>query len=488
MAVEIYETNGRLLSVNDTWVEFWDLEKETVVDFNILDDPECERTGLASAFKEAQQGRMRILHDVLYDAEASGLTGGRKRWISSKMYPILDQEREVKNIILTYDDITERKNLEEQLRQSQKMEAIGQLSGGVAHDFNNLLTGIIGNLSLAEMKAPIEIQDFLINAKKATSRAGELVRKLLAFSRKSQIELKPVDLNQTTKDTFHLARQTIDRRIDMDLQISEEHLHILGDDAQVNSLIMNLLLNARDAITEVMDEERGGDTFVITVRTYIQPGEVYAVISVSDTGIGMDKETQEHIFEPFYTTKEIGKGTGLGLTSVYGIVKQHDGRIEIESELGEGTTFKVYLPIAKEKVSTTEEEPGEISRGTETILIIDDEAMIRDLGKNILEQWGYTVLLASEGQEGLNVFHQNQERIDLVILDLSMPKMSGREVLAQIHAVSPEAKVAISSGYSPEGIEKEELERRGATGFLSKPYKLFEMLRTVRNLLDEPRS
>ena len=384
-------------------------------------------------------------------------------------------------------DITKSKHLEEQLRQSQKMDAIGQLSGGVAHDFNNLLTGIIGNLSLAEMKAPTEIQDYLKNAKKATDRAGELVKHLLAFSRKSQVELKPVDLNRMVKETFQLARQAIDRRIEMKIQIFEECLYILADEAQVNSMIMNLLLNARDAIDEMRDGERTGDTFVITVCTRIQTRDSYAVVRVSDNGIGMDSETQERIFEPFFTTKEVGKGSGLGLTTVYGIVKKHDGRIEIDSERGKGTTFRIYLPIVTKQDSEEEEESGEIPGGTETILLVDDEEMIRDLGKNILEQWGYTVLLASDGQEGLNAFLQNQARIDLVILDLSMPKMSGREVLTQIRSVSPEAKVAISSGYSPEGIEKEELERRGATGFLSKPYMLFEMLRTVRNLLDESR-
>jgi len=384
-------------------------------------------------------------------------------------------------------EISEREQLQKQLFQSQKMEAIGQLSGGVAHDFNNLLTSIIGNVSLAEMTAPTKVQKYLKEAIKATNRAGELVKQLLTFSRKSQIELKPVDLNQMVKETFQLARQTIDRRIDMDLQVAEKHLHILADEAQINSLIMNLLLNARDAITDTMDGERGGDTFVITVLIHIQTGEQFAIVRVSDNGIGMDKETQERIFEPFYTTKEVGKGTGLGLSSVYGIVKQHDGRIEIESVPGEGTTFRIFLPIVTEHDSKEEEAPGEIPGGTETILLVDDEEMIRDLGKNILEQWGYTVILASEGREGLNAFLQNQERIDLVILDLSMPKMSGREVLAQIHAVSPETSVAVSSGYSPAGIEREELERRGATGFLSKPYLPFEMLRSVRNLLDTSR-
>jgi len=225
-----------------------------------------------------------------------------QRWTNRALF---DSEGQVIAYQSIGEDITERKQLEEQLRQSQKMEAIGQLSGGVAHDFNNLLTGIIGNLSLAEMKAPEEIRDNLKEATKATNRAGELVKQLLAFSRKSQVELKPADLNRLVKETFQLARQTIDRRIDMDLQIVEDYLYILADEAQINSLIMNLLVNARDAIAEVMDGERDDDTFLISIRTSIQTGEAYAVIRVSDNGIGMDRETRERIFEPFYTTTDL---------------------------------------------------------------------------------------------------------------------------------------------------------------------------------------
>ena len=426
---------------------------------------------------------------------------GAMRWVRNTFVPHHDAQGN----LLSYDglisDITERKRLEEQLRQAQKMEAIGQLAGGVAHDFNNLLTGIIGNLALAERKAPDEIGKYLVAASDAAGRAEKLVKQLLAFSRKSRIQLKPVDLNRIVREAHRLVRQTIDRRIEIRVRIDEGLPNVRADAVQINSILMNLCINARDAIVEVMNgrtaPERRGDQFVISIETeaavvggeyceshtYARPGP-FVVLSVSDNGAGMDAETQRHVFEPFFTTKQPGQGTGLGLASAYGIIKQHDGWINLYSEPGKGTTFKIYLPIAEEEIQENcNQEMEEVLGGTETILLVDDEEMIRNLGQTTLEGYGYTVFLAADGREALNIYLKQRERIHLIILDFSMPYLSGPEVLVQLHALVPDAKVILSSGYN-ENSRGESLERLGAAGFVAKPYRPVDLGRTVRKVLD----
>ncbi|MFH1743777.1 MAG: PAS domain S-box protein, partial [bacterium] len=395
----------------------------------------------------------------------------------------------------------ERERLEGELRQAQKMEAIGQLAGGVAHDFNNLLTGIIGNISLAEMDASDEALECLAAAQDAADRAAILVQQLLAFSRKSRLEFKTVNLNRVVDEVSRLARQTIDRRIEIAAQTEENLPNVLADSTQMNSVLMNLCVNARDAISEVMQgriaPERRGDQFMIKIETnsitvdqgycekysYASPGR-FVVLSVSDNGSGMDEEIQSRVFEPFFTTKELGKGTGLGLASTYGIVKQHDGWINISSRVGEGTTFSIYLPVAEEEIEEIEKDESEvIPAGTETILLVDDEKVIRNLAKKILEQYGYTVLLATDGKEALSKYQAEREQIALIVLDLSMPRLSGREVLEQLRSLSPDAKVIISTGYS-EDDKRESLQELGAAAYVPKPYRPVELARAVRNLLD----
>lgn len=398
-------------------------------------------------------------------------------------------------------DITERRNLEEQLRQAHKMEAVGQLAGGIAHDFNNLLTGILGNLSLAQTRASSDIMDYLTNAEEAADRAASLVRQLLAFSRKSQVQFKRVNLNALVEETHRLARETIDRRIEIGLLTEPDLPDILADASQINSVLMNLCLNARDAIEEIMHgrkwPERRNDRFRITIETSTvridqrycnghsegRPG-LFVMLSVTDNGSGMDLETRRRVFEPFFTTKDIGKGTGLGLATSYGIIRQHNGWINAYSEPGLGTTFRIYFPAAPGMVEEVEMETvRDIRGGNETILLVDDEELIRDLGQSILERMGYTVLLASDGNEGLRVYHRERKRIDLTILDLSMPYLSGQEVLEQILAVDPNARIIISSGYSENGYVHSP-SKSGIVEYIAKPYRPDELAKVVRDILD----
>lgn len=403
--------------------------------------------------------------------------------------------------VVAVRDISERKRLEQQLRQSQKMEAIGQLAGGVAHDFNNLLTGIIGNLSLAEEDAPHGLREYIASANSAAMRAEDLVKQLLAFSRKTRVELKPLDLNGIVREVYQLARETIDRRIDIDVRLTDETVGVLADAAQMHSVLMNLCVNARDAITPIMHgSERLEDSerqFLITLETdvitvdseycnahaYARPG-CFAVLIVADTGEGMNSETQRHIFEPFFTTKEVGAGTGLGLASVYGIVKQHDGWINVYSEKGKGTTFKIYLPLVQESAPGEDDVKRDgVVGGSERILIVDDEDAIRNLAKRVLEQHGYSVLLASDGQEGLDTYFRESGQIDLIVLDLSMPRMSGREVLERLREQAPDVKVIISTGYA-EGTQAEILQNLNISAYVYKPYRPLEITRLVRRVLD----
>ncbi len=396
----------------------------------------------------------------------------------------------------------EGRKLEQQLRQAQKMEAVGQLAGGVAHDFNNLLTGIIGNLSLMEEHATNTVREYISYAQSAADRAAKLVQQLLAFSRKSHLEFRPVDLNQVVDDVHHIARETIERRIDIVTRKQEDLPTVLADPAQISSVLMNLCLNSRDAIEEVIrgevDTDRRAEHFAIIIQTesvdidreycesyaYARPGR-FVVLTVQDNGGGMNADTRRHIFEPFFSTKEVGKGTGLGLASAYGIVKQHRGWITVSSEEGQGTTFRVYLPVSDRRSSPLREAAHtDLPRGDETVLLVDDEELIRGLGRSVLEELGYTVLLANDGQEAIETFRSKKERIDLVILDLSMPYLSGGEVLEELTSLAPGLKVIISSGYGEEDY-KGLLDRFGVAAYVPKPYRPIELARVVRRVLDE---
>jgi two-component system cell cycle sensor histidine kinase/response regulator CckA len=410
-----------------------------------------------------------------------------------------DAQGNINGFMGIFVDLTERLRLEEQLRHAHKLEAVGQLAGGVAHEFNNLLTAIIGNidLSLMEVSPHSNLRTMLDRVQQAAHRATALTHQLLTFSRRRPMDLKPIYLSQIAQEVLRLLRQTIDRRIDLKVE-GEDFLPVLADAGQIHQVVMNLCVNARDALTERFEKvgpegEKKGWMPRITIRTEnawidaaycrshpnAKPGR-YVCLTVEDNGCGIDPKDQSRIFDPFFTTKEVGQGTGLGLAAVYGIVQQHQGWIEVNSIPGQGSVFKVYFsPTGLSEIKTGEQSDEMVSDGTETILLVDDEESIRELGRTILELHGYTVLLAEDGIRGIEVLNQQRERISLVILDIMMPRRSGWEVLEEIRALSPRMKVIISSGYDLAGQRKD-----ASVEFLAKPYSPDELARRVRKALD----
>ena len=396
--------------------------------------------------------------------------------------------------VINLRDISEQKNLEGQLQQAQKMEAVGTLAGGIAHDFNNLLQAIQGYTELLLMRKKEGESDWreLQEIIRASKRGAELTQQLLTFSRKVESKRRPLDLNQEVGEVRELLERTIPKMIDVEFKLADNLKMVNADPAQLKQVLMNLAVNAKDAMPE------GGKLLIETqsvtldqefCRRYaeVKPGD-YVLFSISDTGHGMGKETLEHIFDPFYTTKEVGKGTGLGLAIVYGIIKNHEGYITCYSRPEVGTTFRIYLPtIAPETVPVElviAPEPEGLARGgNETILLVDDEEFIRELGVDVLGRAGYTVLTASNGENALELYQQERARIDLVILDLIMPGMGGSKCLEELLKMDPDTRVLIASGYSPDGPTKGAIDT-GAKGFVSKPYDTSKLLQLVREILD----
>ena len=398
-----------------------------------------------------------------------------------------------------YEDITEARRAEEekeklqaQLRQAQKMEAVGTLAGGVAHDFNNILQAITGYTQILLWKLERNHPEYknLEAIQKASLRAKDLVHQLLLFSRKAETERKPVQLNREVKRAQGLLKSTIPKMVEIEIHPGKSLWTINADPVQVEQILLNLGGNAADAMPEGgrLIIETGNvtlDDSYITAHPKTTPGR-YVLLTVSDTGHGIDKATVDKIFEPFFTTKEIGKGTGLGLASVYGIVKSHSGHINCYSEIGLGTTFKIYFPAIEQEeagqgAAAVPEPPP---RGTETILLVDDEEWILDLASQILKNFGYKVVTASNGEGALEIFTKRRDEIDLIILDLGMPGMGGHRCLQEIIQFDPFAKVLIASGYTMNGHAKKTLEA-GAAGFIGKPYKIDEILENVRKVLDQ---
>ncbi len=384
----------------------------------------------------------------------------------------------------------ERKKLEAQLRQAQKMEAVGQLAGGIAHDFNNLLQAILGYTELVKLGIEPEEKSFqdLEQVQKAAERASGLTRQLLTFSRRQVLQLTELNLGAVVQDLVKLIRRVIREDIHLELSIAGELKTVRADLGMLEQVLMNLCVNARDAMPNggqllIEVQNVGLDETFCESAPWARPGD-YVILTVTDTGMGMSKEVQEHIFEPFFTTKEKSKGTGLGLSVVYGIVKQHSGFIHVYSDLGQGTTFKIYLPAHELDVlpdAETAEVP--VPSGTETILLAEDDEVVRTLATRILENRGYTVISAQDGEDAINLYNDNVEKIDLVILDVVMPKLNGQAVYEAIKAIRPEIPILFSSGYSPNSDITEFIKKAG-TYLIQKPFIPNDLLRMVRNVLE----
>ncbi|MFA6055067.1 MAG: response regulator [Thermodesulfovibrionales bacterium] len=410
-------------------------------------------------------------------------------YIELKSYPMKDTLGNVISVIEIIHDVTEQKKLEAQLLHAQKMEAIGQLAGGIAHDFNNILTVILGfaNLLQMEMKKDDPLQNNIVPIVKAAKKASDLTRALLAFSRKQIINPKPVNINQIITGVEELLSRIIGEDIELSIILADKDLIIMADANQIEQVLMNLFANARDAMPE------GGkltistgfmkiDDKFIAAHAYGSDG-LYALISVEDTGHGIDRGTKERIFEPFFTTKEVGKGTGLGLAMVYGIIKQHDGYINVYSEPGKGTTFKIYLPLIQSVLEDTEQEDHTLIKGgEETILVAEDDIQVRSFIKKLLEKYGYKVFVAIDGEDALKVFHEYKEEIQLIILDTIMPKKNGREVYDEIKKISPDMKTIFTSGYTANIVLKHGKLKSGIN-FIPKPISPHEFLTKIYEVL-----
>ena len=390
-------------------------------------------------------------------------------------------------IFSTFIDFARQRRLEARLHYAQRMEALGTLAGGTAHNFNNLLMGIQGNASLMLLDTPPGNPHYerLLNIEQQVESGSKLAKQLLGYAREGRYEIKPIDLNRLIKETSGTFGATR-KEIRVHLELAKDLYIVTGDQAQIEQALLNLYINAADAMPG------GGDLFIKTANVTSpltedrhldqKPGE-YVLLSVSDTGIGMDKKTMERVFDPFFTTKDMSKGTGLGLASVYGIIRNHDGTINVYSEKGEGTTFVISVPASRHQALKEGIESTGVTPGKGNILLVDDEEMILSVASQMLEKLGYHVLKARSGEEAIELYKANKDTIDLVILDMIMPGVGGGKTCDTIKGINPSIKILLSSGYS---LENQATEIRGSTwdGFIQKPFKMNRLSQKIREILD----
>ncbi len=422
--------------------------------------------------------------------------GDEERWFNAKVSMRKDRTGDFEGATVVVRDITERKQLHEQLRQSQKMEAVGHLAGGVAHHYNNILTVITGNVELALASLPLShpLTHDLLQIRRAAQRAADLTQQLLAFTRNQTTHPVVLDLNNLVTETSILLRQLIGEAIELVVLPEPEPAQVKVDPSQFEQVLVNLVLNARDAMP------KGGNLTIETANVNldqayldqhaaeIRPGP-YVMLAVTDTGLGMSEEVKAHIFEPFFTTKEVGQGTGLGLSTCYGIVKNHNGHISVQSEPERGATFRVYLPRVEEMPShlAIEDEASiNLAQGTETILLVEDEAWVREIAGRVLRQQGYTVLEATNAEDALRMVERKSKKtIDLLVTDLVMPRIGGDILADRLRVILPSLKVLFISGY-PDGSDDRHRAMTATIPILPKPFTPAGLARKVREILDTP--
>jgi signal transduction histidine kinase len=405
---------------------------------------------------------------------------------------IRDPDGSPKAILSIGRDITERKRIEEEKRQleaqyrhAKKMEAIGNLAGGIAHEFNNLLSVIMGNASVMLFGKDPNHEDYeaLEDIEEAAKAASSLTSQLLGFARKEGYEVRTINLNHLVRDTFETFAKT-KRQIRIHQDFAEDLAAIEADPSQLSQVLLNLFIHAADAMPD------GGDLFLKTMNTNHdalagivlepKPG-IYVQFSITDSGAGMDRETREHIFEPFYSRTKKGSRTGLGLASVYGTIRSHGGHIALQSEQGQGTTFVIYLPASSKQVEDPVIQSKRATLSTRTILIVDDEKKVLDMAHKVIRKLGYEVLEASGGREAIEVFRSHHEEIDLVILDITMPDMGGGEVFDSLKKIDPAVHVLLASGYSVDNTARE-IMARGCDGFIQKPFNMKDLHQAIETI------
>jgi len=481
--IVVYDIQGYPQFLNPAFVQVFGWSIDELGGKRIPYVPDDQKEKLASA----NQQLLSTLKTVRFETQR--LTKhGDLRDILISTGPIMDIDDKPAGFVVTLTDITKRNRLMAQFHAAQKLESIGTLAGGIAHDFNNLLTGIIGHVSL--MMAEIDTQQHNIEHMKAIENyakdATYLTKQLLGFARGGKFEVKPTNINDLIeKQTRMFDRTKKEIRIQCKY---EKNIHSVEvDRSQIEQVIINLYVNAWQAMPG------GGDLHVqtgnITIddsgsqSSEVEPGD-YVQIAVTDTGVGMDDSIRRRIFDPFFTTKEMGRGTGLGLASVYGIIKNHGGFINVHSQKGHGSTFNIYLPISEKKILDEVETSISLMRGSETILLVDDESMILDIGEKMLQRFGYQVLAARNGREAVDIYSKAKDRIGLVILDVVMPEWDGGKTFDELMKINPAVKVLLSSGYSIDGQTQSILDR-GCKGFIQKPFGLNEFSQQIRKALDD---
>ncbi len=424
---------------------------------------------------------------------------GEKRFYNLMLYPLVASS--IEGAVVRIEDVTDMRRIDEQLRQAQKMETVGNLAGGLAHDFNNVLSGIVGTVSLIKHLMTKEnllsekFTNYIDIIDRSGKRAAEMVQQLLTLSRRYEVAMRPLDLNNSLKNVMQICHNTFDKSIEIKADFAPEKALINGDPSQVEQILLNLCVNASHAMTIMRSpgEKHGGalsvsiryikaDIYFCSVHPEAKPGS-YWVVSHSDTGVGMDEDILKNIFDPFFTTKERDQGTGLGLAMVYSIIHHHHGFIDVYSEKGIGSTFNVYFPgIAEGEEPEHAGYESVMEKGEGTILVIDDEDIVRLMAENILIECGYGVIAAENGREGVEIFRNRYNGINAVLLDMAMPGMSGKEVYAELKNINPGVKVLLASGFRQD-YRVDEVIKLGVTGFIQKPYSLGELSRKVKEII-----
>jgi PAS domain S-box-containing protein len=448
--------------------------------------------------RDQQERVRRRFKGVISGIETHGVVspllirGGKLRDIIWYDKPLKDDEENVLGLLIIGQDITERRKMERRIRQSEKMEAIGQLAGGIAHDFNNQLTGIVGYADMLKVKGAkkLDLCQVADGILRAAERAVDLIEQLLAFSRKGMYRSQPVDLHDIIQEVVRMLERSVDKRINILTSLEAEQSYATGDPSQIQTAVLNLAINARDAMPE------GGDlvfaTEVVTLDSAycersphkVTPG-MYIQLDVTDTGVGMTKKVSSRIFEPFFTTKAPGKGTGMGLAAVYGTVKNHKGAIHVQSELGRGTKVTLYLPVTEDTlakpapVSDAEPLPPVSAR----VMLVEDEEIVRAMTVELLEQLGCQVRAVRNGREAVAAYEASVREIDVVILDFVMPEMGGKETFTRLREINPSVAVIIASGYSLEGEVQAVLDE-GARDFIQKPFRAAVLARKIADIMN----
>jgi len=483
VAIVITDAEGNVQYVNAKFTEATGYTLEELLDDNVqvLRDGHPDENSYRQFWETVRSGR-EWRGELVRDRP-----DGKKIWESVQVSCLRNTGGEITHLLCLREDVTSRRVLEDQLRQAQKMESLGTLAGGIAHDFNNIIAVINGYAEFALLNPgdAALLQKCMREIKKASQRASGLVRQILTFSRKAEVKFAPLDLNQLTRELVALLSETFPRNLTFTFSLEENLPPLLADQNQLQQVILNLCVNARDAMPS-------GGTITITtsrvegaaVPAAVVGGRPCACLAVTDTGTGMTPEVRARIFEPFFTTKAVNKGTGLGLAVVYGIVASHEGTIEVESELGTGSTFKVFLPLADSAVAVPAVvRTGDFPGGNESLLVVDDEAPLRLLLEAALARKGYRVTCASDGLEAIEKIASPDSRFDAVLLDLNMPGANGIEVFKVIKATRPDMPVLVLTGHLTNEA-RSEFEAMGQSRFVKKPYTLDELGRALRGAID----